>query len=537
MALSSEAIREAWTTPCSCGRDCCGKLGTERIAKARQSFWQPYSRHKQSLFIKEALRSADRRKEVDLDHHYQFSISGFLVCHKAWCTIYGIKKSRFYEVKQMYEAGQDIAPDGRKGMEYKTKKYLVAKEWLAKYAKKFGDDMPNSKNKNLPQCATKKIIFEAYEDDHWNEETLKESRFLQMWKREFPNLKIPKKNRFTKCTECDTLKKLLKSATTKEDIKEIQDRRTAHFSLQNSARQKYYKHIKKARNQPENYLSIIIDSMDQNKTSVPHFATQTKLQASLKPLRVHLTGALAHGQERAFIYAWTEKFRMDTNITVNVLICVLLELAKDYNGHLPNTLYLQLDNSAKECKNKYIIAFAAWLVHLHIFRKVKLGYLMPGHTHEDVDQMFSRFSTHLERKDAPTIPELLQQLSNAYKPQPECRVMSSMWDFRDTIDKEIATISGHSRPHHFTAKLVSGNVQLRAKLWPDPQEEEVDIPAMLRPDHPLHDLAPVQRHSATGRSLRNSHDITIPHARTKRLQQSFLHCAIRLYNDSLQKSA
>ncbi|XP_019625504.1 PREDICTED: uncharacterized protein LOC109470861 [Branchiostoma belcheri] len=61
--------------------------------------------------------------------------------------------------------------------------------------------------------------------------------------------------------------------------------------------------------------------------------------------------------------------------------------------------------------------------------------------------------------------------------------------------------------------------------------------AMLRPDHPLHDLAPVQRHSATGRSLRNSHDITIPHARTKRLQQSFLHCAIRLYNDSLQKSA
>ncbi|KAI8504744.1 hypothetical protein Bbelb_178620 [Branchiostoma belcheri] len=61
--------------------------------------------------------------------------------------------------------------------------------------------------------------------------------------------------------------------------------------------------------------------------------------------------------------------------------------------------------------------------------------------------------------------------------------------------------------------------------------------AMLRPDHPLHDLAPVQRHSATGRSLRNSHDFTIPHARTKRLQQSFLHCAIRLYNDSLQKSA
>ncbi|KAI8487189.1 hypothetical protein Bbelb_349870 [Branchiostoma belcheri] len=45
----------------------------------------------------------------------------------------------------------------------------------------------------------------------------------------------------------------------------------------------------------------------------------------------------------------------------------------DYNGHLPNTLYLQLDNSAKECKNKYIIAFATWLVHLRIFRQAPTG--------------------------------------------------------------------------------------------------------------------------------------------------------------------
>ncbi|XP_019627798.1 PREDICTED: uncharacterized protein LOC109472461, partial [Branchiostoma belcheri] len=125
-------------------------------------------------------------------------------------------------------------------------------------------------------------------------------------------------------------------------------------------------------------------------------------------MKVHLTGALAHGQKKAFIYAWTPKFHMDTNITVNVLIRSLLEVAKEYNGHLPNTLYLQLDNSAKECKNKYVIAFSTWLVKLGIFRKVKLGYLMPGHTHEDVDQMFSRVSTHLLLHDAPTIPDRLQ---------------------------------------------------------------------------------------------------------------------------------
>jgi len=56
--------------------------------------------------------------------------------------------------------------------------------------------------------------------------------------------------------------------------------------------------------------------------------------------------------------------------------------------------------------------------------------------------------------------------------------------------------------------------------------------AMLHPEHPLHDLVPAQRLSATGRTLRNSQHISVPFARTKRLKQSFVHCAVRLYNNS-----
>ncbi len=37
------------------------------------------------------------------------------------------------------------------------------------------------------------------------------------------------------------------------------------------------------------------------------------------------------------------------------------------------------------------MAFAALLVEKKIFRKVKIGFLMKGHTHEDVDQVFSRY--------------------------------------------------------------------------------------------------------------------------------------------------
>ena len=55
---------------------------------------------------------------------------------------------------------------------------------------------------------------------------------------------------------------------------------------------------------------------------------------------------------------------------------------------------------------------------------------------------------------------------------------------------------------------------------------------MLEESHPLHDLVPPTRTMATGRTLRNNTELTIPTARTKRLSNSFLHQAIRLYNES-----
>ncbi|XP_035670155.1 uncharacterized protein LOC118411776 [Branchiostoma floridae] len=56
---------------------------------------------------------------------------------------------------------------------------------------------------------------------------------------------------------------------------------------------------------------------------------------------------------------------------------------------------------------------------------------------------------------------------------------------------------------------------------------------MLDAEHPLHDLVPASRSTATGRSLRNKNTISIPPARTKRLQNSFLHKAIKLYNKTI----
>ncbi|XP_078329632.1 uncharacterized protein LOC144624136 [Crassostrea virginica] len=87
------------------------------------------------------------------------------------------------------------------------------------------------------------------------------------------------------------------------------------------ARQKYCKHAKKAEENQKSFLSLIIDIMDQSKTSLPQF---------------------------------------------------------------------------------------------HTYHKIKLSLLMVGHTHEDMDQMFSSISVHLTGNPTPTIPVLQSLMRDPY---------------------------------------------------------------------------------------------------------------------------
>ena len=55
------------------------------------------------------------------------------------------------------------------------------------------------------------------------------------------------------------------------------------------------------------------------------------------------------------------------------------------------TLYLQIDNCG-ENKNKTLIAFLTDLVRKKVFHKIKACFLMVGHTHDDIDQVFATIS-------------------------------------------------------------------------------------------------------------------------------------------------
>ena len=71
-----------------------------------------------------------------------------------------------------------------------------------------------------------------------------------------------------------------------------------------------------------------------------------------------------------------------------------------------------MDNCS-ENKNKIVFGFLSDLVSKGVFSEVYVGFLMVGHTHEDIDQFFSVISTWLKKIET-ICPDPLS-LGNAIK--------------------------------------------------------------------------------------------------------------------------
>ena len=96
------------------------------------------------------------------------------------------------------------------------------------------------------------------------------------------------------------------------------------------------------------------------------------------PHRTHITGVINHaygGSAFIDLFGWPH----DANLVLNVLMNVV-----NKREVLPDVLYLQLDNTARENKNQYVMGFLALLVEIGIFKEVS-----SLHSHLSVNEMHS----------------------------------------------------------------------------------------------------------------------------------------------------
>jgi hypothetical protein len=62
---------------------------------------------------------------------------------------------------------------------------------------------------------------------------------------------------------------------------------------------------------------------------------------------------------------------------------------------LPRKLFLQMD-SVKDDKDCHLLTFLSSLTTQKVFEEVQLGFIVVGHTHEDIDKSFEYLSKKLK---------------------------------------------------------------------------------------------------------------------------------------------
>lgn len=230
-------------------------------------------------------------------------------------------------------------------------------------------------------------------------------------------------------------------------------------------RQSYHHHATLGTNFSHTYMSLIIDFSE--KLLLPHRIPFIKKWLRLTN-RYSITpnGIIDHGYGH-YLYCYpTHQWSKDPNMVISLLYQHIHDHLSDSNKH-SKTLYLQADNCAAENKHQWMLAFLSLLVYKKIFIDIYLGFLPTGHTHEDVDQMFSVFRKKLDAKSAHSPEALFALLGEAYNTSeihPHILNVKNVWDWKTWFQQHLHQVSNHTKPrcyHFFTS--ASGRAVFCAK--------------------------------------------------------------------------
>ena len=206
-----------------------------------------------------------------------------------------------------------------------------------------------------------------------------------------------------------------------------------HNKIQEQERIAYHKRALDGNLDPTNILSIIMDNMQLKM--IPHIFPFPKFLSSMNQLAVNIFGIFNHSNDSQSFYLHYQYWKDGANLIMSYLLWYILE--NQQKGNSPTTLIIQADNSWKESKNRVIFATLAWFVHLGLFSRIELHCLIQGHTHEDIDQIFSTISRAFWIANIITISDFQDLIQRIFKRPTETPNFNTVWNFTEFFEGKI----------------------------------------------------------------------------------------------------
>jgi hypothetical protein len=362
--------------------------------------------------------------------------------------------------------------------------------------------------------------YQAFETDHRHLHSrdkpyaISSSRFFDLWRVNFKDV-VPShkqnKSHFAQCNTCGEAKKKILHAMNQDEIRTIRIHRSKHLLRAKLERRFYF--VRRSHGEfhnPGEVLSMIVDACDYNKFGLIRTKGRQTKSTDVPVLTQSLQTVLVHGRG---IFQYSTRPHVNegggTNFTIECLMRTFDKLQlQNPSTPLPSKLYLQMDNCTGANKNKWIMAFADMLVRKGVFKEVVLSFLMVGHTHEDIDQLFSIITYKLMQRDLIS-PESMGKLCvsalrSAGHTNVHFEILSFQHDYKAWLTPALDVyLKGYTKPHVFSfsgTKTDSGaiRVRMRYKHWhrclkwyplavPEGSEDSGDIPGATDEDEEKED--------------------------------------------------
>ena len=273
-----------------------------------------------------------------------------------------------------------------------------------------------------------------------------------------------------KCHTCAVHHQLMSATSCPREKARLKAVQLIHLERVKRERLSYVMRQRLARLYPKQYTSMIIDGADTSDFMLPHLAERSHKSDACTKVKMHVLGCIVHGIN-TYAYTCPPHIAQGHNITIQVLYYVLLALLGQF-GFLAPVLFLQLDNTTKQNKGRFLMAFLAYLVLVGVLKRVYINFLPVGHTHEDIDQYFSRLSVYLRNHNAPDVPALLRALSACfikYKKRPIARAWTKVANISAYLGLHTTKNLSMDITLYYQLRIIMGENQeviMQARSWP-----------------------------------------------------------------------
>ena len=222
-----------------------------------------------------------------------------------------------------------------------------------------------------------------------------------------------------------------------------------HWDEVRGTRRRYAANIERSKHIIAGWVvaSIAMDACDQAKTRIPLTSSDGKKFKALHQVKLKLTGVIIHGVEKS-IHMYITPPWVKTGFNINATIIVDLLARKEIDLQNTNEIRLQVDGASDNVCLFMVYLWTHYLLFAQetglAFSTIRISRLIVGHTHFDVDQLFSVLSVALfgtktrsrRRNNVYTLDEFIALVSATFGDRLKLvKYVGATYDFKRRYEK------------------------------------------------------------------------------------------------------